>query len=284
MHLYLREPRTSQTGPPTRPGAGRADVPPRGLSVILQAWGSEQPVRCRTRRVRRAGRPGAGRGVAARLPGRDPDAQIGLRTSTPTSSGGPDTTTGSSRQPRHHHAHPKPRPQNRLSPTDAPTRHAPTTAFPAPPAYLPRRLEQLTPLALTPHRRLPDLLTPIPAAAPPLATQASRLGWPVQVLPGRSRKGSPADSPSSESPGGKPRKHPKAGRRPVALRGETHRAKQMEGNKWRATDVLCALPAHRALRRRATPCRGAPRGRAAGEEHRERARQFAASGGPAALS
>jgi hypothetical protein len=194
MHLYHREPGTSQTGPPTRPRAGRADAPPRALSVILRAWGSEQPERCRTRRVRRAGRPGAGRGVAARLPGRDPRARIGLRTSTPTFSGGTDTTTGSSRQPCNHHAHPKPRPQKHLSPPTPRPRHAPTTVFPAPPAYLPRRLEQLTPLALTPHRRLPDLPTPIPAAAPPPATQASRMGWPVQVLPGRSRKGSPARS------------------------------------------------------------------------------------------
>jgi hypothetical protein len=42
-----------------------------------------------------------------------------------------------------------------------------------------------------------------------------------------------ADPPSSLSPGGKPRKHPMAGRRPVALKGETHRTKQMEGNTWR---------------------------------------------------
>jgi hypothetical protein len=79
-----------------------------------------------------------------------------------------------------------------------------------------------------------------PAAAPPEATRPSRLGWPVQVLPEQSRKWGPARSGGPhflQSPGGKPRKHPKAGRRPVALKGETHRAKHMEGNTRGETGV-----------------------------------------------
>ena len=52
---------------------------------------------------------------------------------------------------------------------------------------------------------------------------------------GRGVRREAADPPSSLSPGGKPRKHPTAGRRPVALREETHGAKQMEGNTRRET-------------------------------------------------
>jgi hypothetical protein len=52
--------------------------------------------------------------------------------------------------------------------------------------------------------------------------------------------GEAADPPSSLSPGGKPTKHPKAGRRPVALRDETHRTKQMEGNTRREIGVPSA--------------------------------------------
>jgi hypothetical protein len=44
-----------------------------------------------------------------------------------------------------------------------------------------------------------------------------------------------ADPPSSLDPGGKPTKHPQAGRRPAALMGETHRTKQMERNTRRET-------------------------------------------------
>jgi hypothetical protein len=57
-------------------------------------------------------------------------------------------------------------------------------------------------------------------------------------LPVGSRKGGPVQRggpPFLESPGGKLRKHPGAGRRPVALMAETHRAKRMEGNGWRET-------------------------------------------------
>jgi hypothetical protein len=63
-------------------------------------------------------------------------------------------------------------------------------------------------------------------------------GLPRQVYLARRGRGvrrEAADPPSSLSPGGKPRKHPTAGRRPVALREETHGAKQMEGNTRRET-------------------------------------------------
>jgi hypothetical protein len=71
-----------------------------------------------------------------------------------------------------------------------------------------------------------------PASAPPcippgLPTKQS--GW--------SRKGGPARSggpPFLHSPGGKPRKHPEAGRRPVALQGSTGRDQHLENNNRRA--------------------------------------------------
>jgi hypothetical protein len=48
------------------------------------------------------------------------------------------------------------------------------------------------------------------------------------VTPTTPESGGP---PFLQSPGGKPRKHSGAGRRPVALMGETLRTKQMEGNR-----------------------------------------------------
>lgn len=92
----------------------------------------------------------------------------------------------------------------------------------------------------TAHPPAPHLLTRHPssaaldpiAAAPPPAHPLPP-GQTHPGLPGRSRKGSPARSgglPFLQSPGAKPRKHPEAGRRPVALMGKTHRAKHMEGN------------------------------------------------------
>jgi hypothetical protein len=161
-----------------------------------------------------------------------------------SSSGGTDTTTGSSRQQRHHHPTPRAEtpeplePHRRLDP-----RHAPLPLLAALPAFLrvastvhPTRLTHLIP----PY---PICLTPIPLPQPrlrPLQLPAwagpSRFTWQVEEG-GPARSGGP---PSSKSPGGKPRKHPKAGRRPVARRGETHRAKQMEGNTRRETGVPSA--------------------------------------------
>jgi hypothetical protein len=59
-----------------------------------------------------------------------------------------------------------------------------------------------------------------------------------------SRKGvrrQAADPLPRKSPGGQPTKHPEAGRRPVALMEETHRAKQMEGNTRSETSVPWAI-------------------------------------------
>ena len=161
----------------------------------------------------------------------------------PGSSGGAYTTPGSSRQRRDHHPHRKPSTRSaRAQPTPRP-RNAPVLLLASP---RPTRLSfasprQFTPLASLTSSLASDLPGPDPpAAAPPEATPASRLGWPVQVSPGSSRKWGPARSGGPhflQSPGGKPRKHPKAGRRPVALMGETHRAKQMEGNTRRETGV-----------------------------------------------
>jgi hypothetical protein len=85
----------------------------------------------------------------------------------------------------------------------------------------------------------PDYL----ATAPPRHTHTATPGHTTTQIYMAGRGRGPARSggpPSSLSPGGKPRKHPKAGRRPVALRGETHRAKQMEGNTRRETGVPSA--------------------------------------------
>jgi hypothetical protein len=139
--------------------------------------------------------------------------------------------------------HTQSRVQEPLEPQPTPRpRHVPVPLLVSPPPDRLLRVASTVPSlrSRTSSPAHPICLTPIPAAAPPEATPASRLGWPVQVLPGQSRKGSPARSgglPFLQSPGGKPRKHPKAGRRPVALMGETHRAKQMEGNTRRETGV-----------------------------------------------
>jgi hypothetical protein len=90
-----------------------------------------------------------------------------------------------------------------LEPTDAPT--PPRSHQPSSPLHLPTSRVAF-------------------AAAPPPATQASRMGWPVQVVTWTVEEGESGGFPFLPSPGGKPRKHPKAGRRPVALSGETHNA------------------------------------------------------------
>src|SRR5215210_6186181 len=105
---------------------------------------------------------------------------------------------------------------------------------------------------------------PCPLPPPRPRPTSTRLGKPAPHLPGRSRKGGPARSvgpPFLQSPGGKPRKHPEAGRRPVALRAETQGAKQMERNTRRETArvVGTAAPADRLLNAAALVRRG-PRG------------------------
>jgi hypothetical protein len=185
--------------------------------------------------VRRSGR------ATAREPGRALGRPGRRAARYPSSSGGADTTPGS-RQQRDHHPHPKSSTGTARTPTDAPTPPRSRPHY----SSLPRPTRLLSVASSTPLRSLTSspahliCLTPIPAGAPPEATPAPRLGWPVQVLldsRGRGVRREAADAPSSKSPGGKPRKHPKAGRRPVALMGETHRAKQMEGNTRRETGV-----------------------------------------------
>jgi hypothetical protein len=151
----------------------------------------------------------------------------------------------SSTQPRRHHPDRLAETPEPLEPPSTPDpRPSPASTATSPPAsssQLPPRVASgFTPSRLSDtHLLVPHLPAPPSlAAAPPEAPPASRLGWPVQVyLAGRGRgvRREAADPPSSLSPGGEPRKHPKAGRRPVALMEETHRAKQMEGNTRRET-------------------------------------------------
>src|SRR5688500_3443761 len=97
--------------------------------------------------------------------------------------------------------------------------------------------------------RLTDLLflAPLP---PPRPTPPKRPAWagPSRFYLERGVRREAADSPSSKSPGGTPTKHPTAGRRPVALKEETHRAKQMEGNTRRETGVSSTPASLRRLR------------------------------------
>jgi hypothetical protein len=178
-------------------------------------------------------------------------------------SGPSSTSTASSRRSKQHtpsHARTtSPETTEPLDPTDTRARipaAASPTHSPAPSGLPARRPDgpqsQLSNPCTTHGHALP---APV-AAAPPQATQASRLGWPVQVyLAGRGRgvRREAADSPSSQSPGGTPRKHPEAGRRPVALNGETHwnetdGGKQMEGNRPGGLTDPPLASASRALR------------------------------------
>ena len=175
MRLYHREPRTAQTGPPTRPRGGRANVPPRAqrhlASVRLGATRAvRDPDRRRTSRAiggppapratrrrgsnhaqpRRWGRrcrasrgatssggggPGPGAGSPPDDCERATQAQTGLADVTPTFSGGTDTTPGSSRQPRGHH-HTQTETPEPLEPHRRPDPPRSPTVSPALPAYL----------------------------------------------------------------------------------------------------------------------------------------------------
>jgi hypothetical protein len=129
----------------------------------------------------------------------------------------------------------RPTPQS-LHPDPLPALRVASTAPPWLPDLLPR---QPSSGALEPDCRRPAS-RPAPCFPPGLANPD---------FPGRSRKGSPARSgglPFLQSPGGKPRKHPEAGRRPVALRAETHRAKQMERNTRRETGRAPDRPSARS--------------------------------------
>jgi hypothetical protein len=127
-------------------------------------------------------------------------------------------------------------------------------------SLIPRRFDCLLPrlprLLIVPRLRCP----PAPAAAPPPAHThppglTTRFTWHVE-------EGVRRDAPDPLPP--KPRREaketPEAGRRPVALKEGTHRAKQMGGNTWRETGrdadwrpVRAALPCGREPRRARPP-------------------------------
>jgi hypothetical protein len=145
---------------------------------------------------------------------------------------------------------PKPRHQNRSSPHRRPTRHPrpplpPPPPPPRPPSYplaSPRGSPPLGSRTLTCLSLicLPCIRVPPPRLRPlrlPAWAGPSRFTWQVEEGGSGAKWRTPT---SSKSAGGKPRKQPKAARRPVALRGETHRAKQMEGNTRRETGVPSA--------------------------------------------
>jgi hypothetical protein len=197
---------------------------------------------CQRRRQKRADL----RAVAPVSPDELSGTRRDKRRRAPSSSGGPDTTTGSSRQPRHHQTHPRAETPEPLEPqpTPRPRHRSHHSSSPALPAFLTRRLEQLTPPRLT-HLIPAYLICLTPthlAAAPPHATQASRLGYPGHIYlasRGRGVRRSAADPPSSQAPA-QSQDGRMAGRRPVALKGETHRAKQMEGNRRSETGQAAA--------------------------------------------
>jgi hypothetical protein len=227
--LCFREARRSRNGPPART--------PWRASTCAGA-GSGAGVRARAAGpVSRDGPPGA-RAASGDIP----RARVAAPTRQPAAADSSATTS--------HTPEPSRDTRTARAPTDAPTPHAPVPLLVSRPTCLPScRLDSHRPRPthlITAHL---ICLTRSPAAAPPEATPASRLGWPVQVYLDRRGRGvrrEAADPPSSKSPGGKPRKHPKAGRRPVALMGETQRAKQMEGNTRRETGVpsasACLIP------------------------------------------
>jgi hypothetical protein len=213
--LCLREARTSENGPP----------PLAPAPTKMRAGG-----RAVGRQERRGPAAPAGRTAA--------QARARERATRPGEAASPTGPRSSTQSP--HHAKSRQNRTDRAS-TDARPRLQPPVPTPdsspalsPPPSASPRWSTHRSQIRhqSTHHPR------PCPvAAAPPPAHQHPPGLTPHVYLAGRGRgvRREAADPPSSLSPGGKPRKHPKAGRRPVALRGETHGTKQMEGNKWRET-------------------------------------------------
>jgi hypothetical protein len=189
----------------------------------------------RAREVSRARRDGRdkGRAGAPRPPACRASQAPSMHRRAALSYGGGIATTPAA---AHSHAAP-PRPTRdtrtaRVPSTPDPAPSPTTTATPTSPPPRPRnspscRLDGSppSPLGHSPPCRsspMPRLRLPPPRLRPP---PASPPGLARPGLPGRSRKGGPAQSggpPFLESPGGTPRKHPPAGRRPVALMEETH--------------------------------------------------------------
>jgi hypothetical protein len=127
--------------------------------------------------------------------------------------------------------------RNRLIPPPTRPRHAPLAQLiaPRPTCVSPRRLDKSHPAGLTyliPAYRSawpPDL----PTAAPPDATPASRLGSPVQVLPGLSRKGVRREAADPLPPSARAARPGNTGRRGGGLLRSGK--KPIERNRWRET-------------------------------------------------
>jgi hypothetical protein len=183
-----------------------------------------------------------------------------VRARPPVSKDGPsgaEATSGEAPELERRHGHDNrhqqtaapspPTPQSRdtrtaRAPTDAPTRHAPLPLLVSstPTRLASRRLDSSPASAHLPHPCPSDLPGPIPpAAAPPEATPASRLGWPVQVyLDSRGRgSGAKRRTPFLRDPRREAKETPEGGAAACCAQGETHRAKQMERNTRRETGV-----------------------------------------------
>jgi hypothetical protein len=230
MRLCPTDGRAPKPAPP-----GPAHPRPRGRPDLF-------PGACRPRARRRAGaRPGppTGRDLVpgVRRRGRGRAAPLPRHTSP-----NPQSTTVN------------PQAEN-TRPARASTAAHPT-APPAPP-YLILRLNPPPP-PRTPRPPTSDspitclkirfLLCPWTRLPPPrLRPSASRLGWPARFTWQVEEGGSGAErrTPLRRKPRRDAKETPAAGRRPVALMGETHRAKQMEGNTRRETGAACPAPSTR---------------------------------------
>jgi hypothetical protein len=234
----LERPPGRETAPPSRPGgagprpAGAFTRPPPG-APRARGCGTSPPA------AGAGPAPGAERLAATR-----PHIKPRHRHDPPQQHAPappPHTHRAETTQPLEPHRRPEPA---------TPARRSYYLSPPSPLQLPSRRLDGSPPSTLQTHPQPTRYAFPAPvAAAPPHALPASRLGCPIQVyLAGRGRgvRRGAADPPSSLSPGGALGKHPKAGRRPVALREETHRAKQMEGNTRRETGCHVGFTSPRA--------------------------------------
>jgi hypothetical protein len=134
------------------------------------------------------------------------------------------------------------------SPTPDPTsavRTTPQRPSPRPTTSSPRRLDGPPTGSRSPQS--PPVLCCLgpdcrrPAPAHPLPPGLSHPGFTWTVEEGES--GAERRTPLPPKPRREAKETPEAGRRPVALRAETHRAKQMERNTWRETGSDADQPA-----------------------------------------
>jgi hypothetical protein len=225
--LCLREARTSENGPPPLAPAPAASPPPRAVA--------RRPARRRSARGASAARAGRG--------GLEPKPE---RVSVPRGLG----TQRRRQGPAAAHSRPTTRRPDRTDDracTDARPRLQPpvptpdsSPALPPPPSASHRCSTHPSQIRHQPTRHARPARCRRPAPGPPAPAWAN----PHHIYLARRGRGvrrEAADPPSSLSPGGKPRKQPGAGPRPVALRGETHRAKQMERNTRRETAAVVCL-------------------------------------------